>query len=121
MRILILSLILTITIIGCVSKPISQENQKMENNMTSTEIPSSDNITKDKIRNHLNGTEIIYYDFRGKQVTYTIKEKDIKSIEKTIMEDRIVWKVRIGKGLAWDFFFDEQGNEIILKEQLFVT
>lgn len=103
------------------SKPIYQESPKIENNITSTEISSSDNITKDKIRNNLNGTEIIYYDFRGKPVTYTITEKDIKSIEKTIMEDRIVWKVRIGEGLAWDFFFDEQGNEIILKEQLFVT
>lgn len=103
------------------SKPIYQENPKNENNITSTEISSSDNITKDKIRNHLNGTKIIYYDFRGKPVTYTITEKDIKSIEKTNMEERIVWKVRIGKGLAWDFYFDEQGNEIILKEQLFVT
>lgn len=89
--------------------------------MTSTEIPSRDNITKEKIRNYLNGTEIIYYDFRGKPVTYTITEKDIISIEKTIMEDKLVWKVRIGKGLAWDFFLDEQGNEIILKKQLFVT
>lgn len=102
---------------GCVEKPLNF------NNITYTSIPTpvSDNAIKEKIRSNLIGTSIVYYDIAGRPVAYNVTEKDIKSIEKTVLEGRIVWKVRIGEKLAWDYYYEEQGNEIIKKEQLFVT
>lgn len=114
--------VLMITMIaGCISQPVPEENITTENQVTPTQTNISDDLIKEKIRSDLTGTEIVYYDIAGKPVTYNVTEKDIKSIEKTTLNGKIAWKVRIGEGLAWDYYYEEQGNKIIKKEQLFVT
>ncbi|MCZ7355854.1 MAG: hypothetical protein O8C66_11775 [Candidatus Methanoperedens sp.] len=103
---------------GCVEKTLNSSD-----NTSSTVFPTPAGIDaiKDKIRNNLIGTGIVYRDIAGRPVTYNVTEKDIKTIEKTVIENRTAWKVRIGDNLAWNFYYDDLGNEIIKKEQLFVT
>jgi hypothetical protein len=118
MRVMLVSFLMISMTAGC----ISQENMKNEDQVTHPQTPPGDDaVIKEKIRSNLIGTEIVYYDIRGKPVTYNVTEKDIKSIEKTVLEGRTVWKVRIGEKLAWDYYYEEYGNKIIKKEQLFVT
>lgn len=119
-RAVIVCVLIITMIAGCIS-PISQENITTEKQVTPNQTLTGDDIIKEKIRSNLIGTEIVYYDIAGKPVTYNVTEKDIKSIEKTTLNEKIAWKVRIGERLAWDYYYEEQGNKIIKKEQLFVT
>lgn len=106
-------LVILVLLTGCVS-------QDKNYNVTSTPSVANEEV-KEKIRRSLIGTSIAYNDIAGRPVKYNVSEKDIKSIEKIMLDGRNVWKVRIGDGLAWDYYYNEQGNEIIKKEQLFVT
>jgi|SRR5450759_4692474 len=108
-------------ITGCVSQPVPKENITTEKQYIPTQINTSDDIIKDKIRSNLTGTEIVYSNIAGKPITYNVTENDIKSIEKTMLNGKPAWKVRIGEGLAWDYYYEEQGNIIIKKEQLFTS
>jgi hypothetical protein len=108
-------------ITGCVSQPVPKENITTEKQYIPTQINTSDDIIKDKIRSNLTGTEIVYSNIAGKPITYKVTENDIKSIEKTMLNGKPAWKVRIGEGLAWDYYYEEQGNIIIKKEQLFTS
>ncbi len=101
---------------GCVEKPANSNN----NTYTIPEPVGSDAI-KEKIKNNLIGTSIVYHDIAGRPITYNVTEESIKNIETATLEGKTVWKVRIGEGLAWDYYYDEQGNEVIKKEQLFRT
>ncbi|MFA4956989.1 MAG: hypothetical protein WC556_08480 [Candidatus Methanoperedens sp.] len=108
-------------IAGCISQPVPEDNITTEKQYIPTQINTSDDLIKEKIRSDLIGTEIVYYSIAGKPITYNITEKDIKSIKKATLNGNTAWKVRIGEGLAWDYYYEEQGNEIIKKEQLFAT
>jgi hypothetical protein len=108
-------------ITGCVSHPVPKENITTEKQYIPTQINTSDDIIKDNIRSNLTGTEIVYSNIAGKPITYNVTENDIKSIEKTMLNGKPAWKVRIGEGLAWDYYYEEQGNIIIKKEQLFTS
>jgi hypothetical protein len=108
-------------IAGCVSQPIPKDNITTEKQYIPTQINTSDDIIKENIRSNLIGTEIVYFNIAGKPITYNVTEKDIKSIEKAMLNGKTAWKVRIGEGLAWDYYYEEQGNAIIKKEQLFRT
>lgn len=102
---------------GCVEKPANS------NNTTTYTIPErvSNDAIKEKIKNNLIGTSIVYHDIAGRPITYNVTGESIKNIETATLEGKTVWKVRIGEGLAWDYYYDEQGNEVIKKEQLFRT
>ena len=74
-----------------------------------------------KIRNNLIGEKVTYYNIAGQPINFTISAEDVKSIEKTETKEGIFWKVRVGKDLMWDFYFDKDAKKIVKKEQLFVT
>ena len=120
-RAVIVCVLMITMIAGCISQPVPEENITTEKQVTPNQINTSDDIIKEKIRSDLIGTEIVYYSIAGKPLTFNITENDIKSIKKTTLNGKIAWKVRIGEGLAWDYYYEEQGNEIIKKEQLFAT
>ncbi len=103
---------------GCVEKSLNSNN-----NTSSKAFPTPTDIDaiKDKIRNNLIGTGIVYRNVAGRSIIYNVTEKDIKTIEKTVMENRTVWKVRVGSKMAWDIYFNETGEAIVKKEQLFVS
>jgi len=107
-------------IAGCVTQPVPDNNITTEKQYI-PQINTSDDIIKEKIRSNLIGTEIVYSNIAGKPITYHVTEKDIISIEKAMLNGKTAWKVRIGEGLAWDYYYEEQGNRIIKKEQLFVS
>ena len=103
---------------GCTEKPASSNNTTSKYPVPE---PLGDDAIKEKIKNNLIGTAVVYYDIAGRPLTYNVTGESIKNIQKTNVEGKIVWKVRIGEGLAWDYYYDEQGNEVIKKEQLFRT
>ena len=105
-------------IVGCVEKPANSNN----NTITYTiPEPVGNDAIKEKIKNNLIGTFIVYHDIAGRPITFNVTDENIKNIETTTLDGKTVWKVRIGEGLAWDYYYDEQGNEVIKKEQLFRT
>ena len=104
---------------GCVEKPF--KSNKTDVPTISPDSNLSDDAIKEKIISNLNGTTIVYHDIAGRPVIYNVTERDIRNIAKTNMGDKPAWRVRIGEGLAWDFYYDEFGNEVIKKEQLFRT
>jgi hypothetical protein len=112
---------LMIMISGCISQPVYQDNMKNDTHDKYVYTNSTDDIIKEKIRSNLIGTEIVYSDFSGKKVVYNVTDTDIKSIEKTLINGNIAWKVRIGEDMAWDYYYEESGDKIIKTEQLFQT
>jgi hypothetical protein len=76
---------------------------------------------EDKIKENLIEMTLTYSNIAGQPLTFTITADDIKSIEKTTLDGNAAWKVRVGDALAWDIYFDESGEQIIKKEQLFVS
>jgi len=108
-------------IAGCISRTVPEENITTEKQVTLNQTNISDDVIKEKIRSELIGTEIVYHSLTGRPLTFNVTEKDIKRIDKTMLDGKIAWKVRIGEGLAWDYYYEEQGNKIIKKEQLFKT
>lgn len=76
---------------------------------------------KERITQNLVGTQIEYYNVAGRPMSYNISASDIKSINKTQQDGKIVWKVRVGSKLAWDIYFNDTGEKILKKEQLFVS
>lgn len=85
------------------------------------ESPISEDSIKEKIKNKLIGVDIVYQDKTGKNQTFTVKSEDIKTIENVLLEGKKSWKVRIGETVAWDYYFDDKGEDIIKTEQLFKT
>ena len=76
---------------------------------------------KERIKQNLVGTQIEYYNVAGQPIAYNISAYDIKSINKTRLDNKVAWKVRIGSRLAWDIYFNETGEAIIKKKQLFIS
>jgi hypothetical protein len=74
-----------------------------------------------KIKERLIGYKLEYPNIAGNLLIFEIKSEDIKSIKKTVLNEKEVWKVRVGKGLVWDLYFDIKGDKIIKQEQLFVS
>lgn len=102
-------LILFILNSGCIEEGPLEPTQLNE-----TEI-------KERITQNLVGTQIEYYNVAGQPMSYNISAYDIKSINKTQLDNKIAWKVRVGSQLAWDIYFTENGETILKKEQLFVS
>lgn len=76
---------------------------------------------KERITQNLIGTQIEYYNVAGQPMSYNISAYDIKSINKIQLDNKIAWKVRVGSQLSWDLYFNETGEAILKKEQLFVS
>ncbi len=74
---------------------------------------------EDRVKEVLIGYNITYYNIAGKPMNYTVKESDILSIENGNYKEA-VWKVRVGKSLAWDIYLDKDFN-IVRQDQLFRT
>lgn len=98
--VLVIGIILAIFTYGCVAEEKRIEQKIMEN---------------------LIGEEVTYYNIAGQPIYYIISADDIKSIEKVETKEGTLWKVRVGKDLMWDFYFNKNGETIVKKEQLFVT
>jgi hypothetical protein len=78
-------------------------------------------LIQEKIKSKLIGLEITYSGKWGEIEKYTINETDIKTMNETWLDSKRVWKVRIGEGISWDYYFDEKGENIVKVEQLFRT
>ena len=100
-RLLIICLfIVSIVLLGCVPK---------------------EKAVEEKIKERLIGEKITYYSIAGQPLNFTISAKDIISIEKVEIKGEILWKARVGDGLAWDIYLGKDGKNIVKKEQLFLT
>ncbi|TFH46941.1 MAG: hypothetical protein E4G94_01280 [ANME-2 cluster archaeon] len=108
-KIIIPVLILIILNSGCIKEESLEPTQLNE-----TQI-------KERIMQNLVGTQIGYYNVAGQPMSYNISAYDIKSINKTQLDNKIAWKVKVGSQLAWDIYFNETGEAILKKEQLFVS
>ena len=96
----LLGFLIIITVLGCVA-----EGKNTEQN----------------IKERLIGEKIIYYDIAGRPVNYTISAADVQSIEKVEIKNELLWKVKVGNGLMWEIYLDRDGQNIVKKEQLFMT
>ncbi|MCX9012230.1 MAG: hypothetical protein OIN66_14060 [Candidatus Methanoperedens sp.] len=98
-------------------------NFKQEETLPSENGTLIENTTliQEKIKSKLIGMELTYYDKRGELEKYTVNESDIKMINETWLDNKRVWKVRIGVGISWDYYFDETGENIVKTVQLFRT
>ena len=117
MWILITIAFIIMAVTGCVSKPVETTG----NETLGTPVANNETLIQEKIKDNLIGMEITYTGFGGEILNYTIKESDIKMINKTMVNSRNVWKVRIGEAKAWDFYLDENGDNIVKSVQLFRT
>ncbi len=110
------------------------EGKKLESIIISLEAPVEDvnttqtpanstqsQLIQEKIKSKLIGLEITYSDKRGELEKYTVNESDIKMINETWLDNKRVWKLRIGVGISWDYYFDETGENIVKTVQLFRT
>ena len=82
---------------------------------------SSEDKIKEKINKNLIGTKIKYNNLAGKESFFVVDALSIKNVEKVSLDNKTVWKARIGESVAWDIYFDESGSRIIKQEQLFKT
>ena len=102
---------------GCVSKP----DDTTGNETQATHVANNETLIQEKIKSKLIGMEIKYYGFAGNALVYNVTENDIKMINETLLDSKKVWKVRIGEGISWDYYFDEKGDNIVKTVQLFRT
>jgi len=77
-------------------------------------------LIQEKIKNKLIGMEITYSGKWGQLEKFNVTENDIKMINETLLDSKRVWKVRIGVGISWDYYFDENGDNIVKSVQLFI-
>lgn len=109
-------MILMVLLAGCVQKPVAAPTTPTRSVQTINET-----LVQEKIKGKLIGLEITYRSKRGEIEKYNVTEKDVKTINETWLDNKKVWKVRIGEAMAWDYYFDEKGEKIIKTEQLFRT
>lgn len=81
----------------------------------------ADTANKNNINKTLVGMNLTYSSIAGKPMNYTITANDIKDIQRTMYNGKPAWKVRVGKGLAWDLIMDNSGQKILETDQLFQT
>lgn len=72
-----------------------------------------------KIKQQLIGMQLEYSNIAGQPMSFTITEKDIKSIEKITLNNETVWKSNIKD--MWNIYFDGTGTKVIKQEQLFMS
>ncbi len=99
-------------------EPVPSENETLTKNETLVE---NGTFIQEKIKSKLIGMEITYYGVAGNALVYNVRENDIKMINETLLDSKRVWKVRIGVGISWDYYFDETGENIVKIVQLFRT
>lgn len=113
MKIVISIVIFIITFsIGCINHnlPIESKNDSHVSNNISQNIVQT-----------LEGHQIVYYDIAGNSRNYTISKKDIHAIQKSEFNDKIIWIVRVGRGMEWEIHLNETGETILEEIQLFRT
>ncbi len=99
-------------------EPVPPENDTLIKNKT---LANNEKLIEEKIKSKLIGMEITYYGIAGNALVYNVAENDIKMINETFLDSKRVWKVRIGEGISWDYYFDEKGENIVKIVQLFRT
>lgn len=102
---------------GCVSKT----DDRTKNETPATPVANSETLIQEKIKSKLIGMEITYYGIAGNALIYNVTENDIKMINESLLENEKVWKVSIGEGISWDYYFNEKGDNIVKTVQLFRT
>ncbi len=99
-------------------EPVPSENETLTKNETLIE---NGTFIQEKIKSKLIGLEITYSGKWGQLEKFTVNESDIKMMNETWLDNKRVWKVRIGVGISWDYYFDEKGDIIVKTVQLFRT
>jgi hypothetical protein len=62
--------------------------------------PIKNQSAEAKIKENLIGMNLTYSTIAGEPINFTITAEDIKSIEKTTLDNKAAWKVNIGESLA---------------------
>ncbi len=116
----VLYVALAVIVITFIFITFSYKQKELVNSGNKTLI-ENETLIQEKIKSKLIGMEITYYGIAGNALVYNVTENDIKLINETLLDSKRVWKVRIGEGISWDYYFDERGENIVKTVQLFRT